>query len=105
MLGFYRNNDDTIRAYNITKLKLTRSTDGELLRQWLSGSASITYERHSCSGDTIDGLNSQIGKWSNMGTATVGTLTSMYISTLTISGDHGSKTCLSIDFSGADALI
>ncbi|PVH79610.1 esterase family protein [Cadophora sp. DSE1049] len=48
---------------------------GELLRQWLSSDASITYERHSCSGDTISGLNSQIGKWGNMGTATVGTLT------------------------------
>jgi hypothetical protein len=58
-----------------TTAKLTGTTDGDLLYQWLPDNGGISYERHSCSGDTIDGLNGQVGKWGNMGMATVGTLT------------------------------
>jgi hypothetical protein len=36
---------------------------------------SISYERHSCSGDTVQGLNGQIDKWSNPDKANVGTVT------------------------------
>jgi hypothetical protein len=51
------------------------TTDGDLLHQWLPNNGGISYERLSCSGDTIDGLNGQVGKWSNMDRATIGTLT------------------------------
>jgi hypothetical protein len=47
---------------------------GDLLYQWF-GESRIDYQRHSCSGDTVDGLNNQITQWSNEGVSTVGTVT------------------------------
>jgi hypothetical protein len=47
---------------------------GDLLYQWFSDSG-IDYQRHSCSGDTVDGLNNQITQWSNEGVSTIGTVT------------------------------
>ncbi|KAF3920067.1 hypothetical protein AA313_de0200233 [Arthrobotrys entomopaga] len=47
---------------------------GDLLYQWLNDN-SISYERHSCSGDTTDGLNNQIQKWNNAAVSSVGTVT------------------------------
>ncbi|KAK1757778.1 family 71 glycosyl hydrolase [Echria macrotheca] len=39
------------------------------------GSRFITYQRHSCSGDTLDGLNRQVSSWTNPSTFNVGTIT------------------------------
>jgi hypothetical protein len=49
--------------------------DGDLLRDWLPTEGPISYERRSCSGDTVDGLNAQIDAWSNADRATLGTVT------------------------------
>lgn len=52
------------------------SSDGDLLRSWFAAAKlDISYERHSCSGDTTDGLNKQIEQWKNNGTATLATVT------------------------------
>lgn len=49
--------------------------DGGLVHDWFTNKDSIDFERRSCSGDTVDGLNQQVEAWSNAGKANLGTVT------------------------------
>lgn len=57
------------------KCRVGSNNYGELLRQWFSYEADFSYERLSCSGDTIDGANSQIDQWSTVDKSAFATLT------------------------------